>query len=185
MCDFDGGNTYIPIVHPHTDISRYAVLGSILSYGYMSCGILPNRLSFPVLVYTLLGCGVIIPDPLMIESFIDYVSNYESSIFRQALIESKKQLHRSFTPQLQDSLITILGSMGCRELPTPETIQKLILEVARYELTTKPSILSALEYQRSIILIGRHFLSMNSMSCIELLVSLIDQLLALLTHQMI
>ena len=108
--DFDGGNTYIPIVHPHTDISRYAVLGSILSYGYMSCGILPNRLSFPVLVYTLLGCGVIIPDPLMIELFIDYVSNYESSIFRQALIESKKQLHRSFTPQLQDSLITIANS---------------------------------------------------------------------------
>ena len=46
--DFDGGSTYIPSVHPHADMSHYRVLGSILAHGFMSCGLLPNRLAFPV-----------------------------------------------------------------------------------------------------------------------------------------
>ena len=58
--DFDGSSTYIPCVHPHCDISRYSVLGAILAHGFMSSGVLPNRLAFPVIAFTLLGSDVII-----------------------------------------------------------------------------------------------------------------------------
>lgn len=49
-----------------------------------------------------------------------------------------KQQEAKFSPQLLESLLGILASMGCREMPTPCKIQHLILEVARYELTVKP-----------------------------------------------
>ena len=40
--DFDDGSTYIPSVHPHTDLSHYVVLGSILAHGLMSSGFPPS-----------------------------------------------------------------------------------------------------------------------------------------------
>jgi hypothetical protein len=129
--NFYGGSTFIPIVHPHTDISHYAVLGSILSHGY---GFLPIRLAFPVLAYTLLGCDISIPDAIIIDSFVDYASTYESSVIHEAFKESKDHL-KDFDPH---ALMDILGGMGCRELPTPKNIQQLIIQVARYELTMKP-----------------------------------------------
>lgn len=134
--NFDGGSTFIPIVHPHTNMCHYAILGSVLSHGYMSSGFLPIRLAFPVLAYTLLGCDISIPDPLIIDSFIDYISTYESSVICEALKESKN--HQNFDPQVKDSLTAILGSMGCRDLPTPKNIQQLLIEVARYEFAAKP-----------------------------------------------
>ena len=33
---FDGGNSLTPTVHPHMDMSIYAVLGSIISHGQSS-----------------------------------------------------------------------------------------------------------------------------------------------------
>ena len=139
--DMDGGSTYVPMVHPHTDIHHYNVLGSILSHGFMACGFLPIRLSFPVIAYTLLGCKVTIPDSIIIESFIDFVSVYENTVFRDALKLSKKG-SSTFPPQMLESLTIILGRMGCREIPTPSKIERLIVDVARYELVLKP--LSAL-----------------------------------------
>ena len=135
--DFDGGSTYIPSVHPHADMSHYTVLGSILARGFMSCGLLPNRLAFPVVACTLLGCDVVIPDAILIDSFVDYVSSYESSVFREALQVSKGS-EATFTPVLGESVLNILSTMGCREMPTPGNIQQLILQVARYELVRKP-----------------------------------------------
>ena len=135
--DFDGGSTYIPSVHPHADMSHYRVLGSILAHGFISCGLLPNRLAFPVVACTLLGCDVVIPDAILIDSFVDYVSSYESSVFREALQVSKGS-EATFTPVLGESVLSILSTMGCREMPTPGNIQQLILQVARYELVHKP-----------------------------------------------
>ena len=54
--DMDGGSTFTPVVHPHTDIPHYEVLGSILSHGFMACGFLPIRLSFPVIAHAATNC---------------------------------------------------------------------------------------------------------------------------------
>ena len=103
----------------------------------MSCGFLPNRLSFPVLAYSLLGSDIVLPDEIIIDAFTDFVSIYENSIFREALLASKSA-EGSFTPHLAESLLNTLSSMGCREMPTPGNIKQLILQVARYELIRKP-----------------------------------------------
>ena len=151
--DMDGGSTFIPVVHPHTDIPHYEVLGSILSHGFMACGFLPIRLSFPVIAHTLLGCDVAIPDSIIVESFVDFVSVYESTVFHDALKMSYES-ESTFPPRMQESLVSILGSMGCREAPSPSKIQQLIIDVARYELTVKP--LSALYSLRAGVPVEYH-----------------------------
>ena len=85
----------------HANLSHYSILGAILSHGFMSCGFLPIQLSFPVIANTLLGCDVVIPDGIIIESFIDFISSYESSIFHQAL----KYQGATFPSKLQESLM--------------------------------------------------------------------------------
>jgi hypothetical protein len=102
----------------------------------LSCGMVPNRLPFPVVACTLLGCDVI-SDAILIDSFVDYISTYESSVFREALQVSKDS-EATFTPVLGDFVLNILSTMGCREMPIPGNIQQLILQVARYELVSKP-----------------------------------------------
>ena len=135
--DMDGGSTYVPMMHPHTDLSHYNILGSIIAHGFMSTGFLPIRMSYPAIAFTLLGCDVEFPDSIIIDSFIDFTSTYESSIFQEALKASKRP-GANFSTQLLESLMSILGGMGCRKIPTPCNIKQLIAEVARYVLTVKP-----------------------------------------------
>lgn len=144
--NMDGASTYLPAVNPHADFNRYTVLGTILAHGFMACGFMPIRLAFPVIAYTLLGCNVKIPDTVVIDAFIDYISTYESSIFQEALQVSKKP-GAIFLPQLKASLVDILGNRGCMEIPTANNIRKLITEVSKYELITKP--LGALQSLRA------------------------------------
>ena len=132
--DLDGGSTFVPIVHPHAILAHYTVLGSILTHGFMVCGFLPVRLSFPTLAYTLLGSDITISSTIVTESFIDFISTYKSSVFQRAL----KWKGPKFTNELQENLVEILGRMGCRKIPTADNIHQLVIEVARYELCIKP-----------------------------------------------
>ena len=88
----------------------------------LSCGFLPNHLAFPVIAYSLLGSNVVIPDMIIIDSFIDFVSTYKNAIFREALLVSNS-CKGTFTPQLAESLLNILSTMDCRELPMVGNIQ--------------------------------------------------------------
>ena len=122
--DMDGGSTYVPMMHPYTDLSHYNILGSIIAHGFMSTGFLPICMSYPAIAFTLLGCDVEFPDSII----IDFTSTYESSIFQEAL----KASGANFSTQLLESLMSILGGMGCRKIPTPCNIKQLITDVARY-----------------------------------------------------
>ena len=135
--DFDGGSSFVPLTNPHINLDRYKVLGTILCHGFMSTGFLPIRLCFPVIAYTLLGVSVSISNNIMVNSFVDFLSTYDSSVIREALsIQSSKT--SVFPKHLQDALINILGRMDCREVPTPANLQKIIVDISRYELTVKP-----------------------------------------------
>ena len=78
---FDSSSTYVPCIHPHADISQYSVSGAIMSHGFMSSGILPNHLAVSVIVFTLLGSDMVIPDEIIVDSFTDHISSFKSSIF--------------------------------------------------------------------------------------------------------
>ncbi len=140
MHDFDSGNTYVPLNNPHYDIFHYKVLGTILLHGYMMCGHIPNRISFPVIAKTFLGCEVNIPNAILIDSFIDYLSEYESSQIQEAqYLISKADKNDALPPIIEQNLIQVLSRMGCHSIPTAKNLQSLLIDVAKYELITKPS----------------------------------------------
>ena len=135
--DFDGGSTYVPNIHPHTNLSKYKVFGAVLSHGYLSCGFLPVRIAFPVLAHILLGVDMKIPVGITIDAFKDYVSTFESQVVREAL--EVAQSEGKFTADLEKSILSILSNYGCREIPKPHNIQKFIVDVAHYEMELKPA----------------------------------------------
>lgn len=110
------------------------ILGKILSHGFMMCGFLPVKVTFPVLAVFFCGLDVSIPDNIMIESFVDYVSTYERSVLKDALIFSEPSFPRSF----ENNLVEILSRYGCNSIPTPASLNQLILAIARHELFSKP-----------------------------------------------
>ena len=138
LTEFDGSNLLVPAVHPGTDMAKLPALGAILSHGFLSCGFLPVRLAFPVIATVLLGPLVSLPDAIIMESFIDFLSSYESSILRQAVEMARTTDQASYAPYLQDQLVDILSRLGCRELSTPRSVQQLVLGVARHEFLVKP-----------------------------------------------
>ena len=64
----------------------------------MVCGFLPVRLAFPVVAAVLLGPDVVIPDNILMESFIDYLACHESEVLRNAVL------------QLRQGIVLLLGS---------------------------------------------------------------------------
>lgn len=100
--NFDGESLLIPAVHPNTDMATFPILGTVLSHGFMVCGYLPVRIAFPVIAATLCGPSVKIPDAIILESFIDYLTTHESSILRDSIYQNV------FSSQTQTQLIKLI-----------------------------------------------------------------------------
>lgn len=150
---FDGGSVVIPAVHPHTDMAIYPVLGTVLSHGFVVSGFLPIHLAFPVVASTVHGPMVAIPDTIIVQSFVDYLSSYDSTVIREALVlVSKMQLKKFADDQL--SQLIVLSRFGCCKLRSPTNLKRLIVKVARHELLTKP--LGALYALRSGVPVSHH-----------------------------
>jgi hypothetical protein len=133
---FDGEALLVPAMHPGTPVSTFPVLGTILSHGFMSCGFLPVKIAFLVLAALFCGMDVAIPDAIVMESFIDYISSYDRDTIKEAMqvgIQAKL-----FSEPLRSSLINILSVYGCTEMPTPANFRRLVDEVARFVLINKP-----------------------------------------------
>lgn len=129
---FDSGSTVIPSVHPHVEISKFKILGTILLHGYLACGYLPVRIVFPVLAATLLGPSVRVDDTIHLKSFCEYLSLYDQSVLKKA-IQSP-----TFIPDVQASVINLLSKFGCRETPTLKNVKNLVVQLAVHEFTIQP-----------------------------------------------
>lgn len=74
------------------------------------------------------------PDAILVDSFVDYVSSYESGILREAI-----DISQTDQPlQLQGQLADLFGRLGCQQLPTPQNVQQPIVGVARREFLVRP-----------------------------------------------
>ena len=162
---FDGGSVLVPAVHPHVDMTIYPVLGTVLSYGFLSCGFLPIRLAFPVIAAIVHGPMVNVPDHILVKSFAAYLSSYESSVICEALQLVRTGQQTCFSAEQSSQLVYILSQLGCREIPRPSNLKRVIVEVARHELLIKP--LGALHALRSGVPVTHHGL-WNQLSVEEL-----------------
>lgn len=131
----DGGTLLTPVVHPHIQMSQLATFGSIISYAYITSGFLPIRIAFPCLAAILLG-PVQIPDKILTESFVDSLSVHDAGVFRSALTIGTG---KTFPPTVEADLMKILGLFGCRQIPRPDSLKRIIIDVSRYNFLLKPA----------------------------------------------
>lgn len=132
---FDGGSLLIPAVHHKVDMNKFPILGKIISHGYLVCGHLPLRIAFPVIASSLLGPHVKIPDEIILESFVDYLVQYEGQTLKKAF--QAAAVSSKFSQQLSSELLSLLSRHGCVEVPKPANVKSLVTQVAHHEFTIK------------------------------------------------
>ena len=135
---FDGGSLLAPAVLPHIDMSMWPIMGTVISHTYLACGVLPIRIAFPCLSAILLPPGGQLPQNIMVEAFVDCLSHHDASIFDDAFKEIKCG-NKKFSSSVQFNLLSILGHYGCREIPNPVNLNKLIAQVATFQFVMQPA----------------------------------------------
>lgn len=135
---FDGNKLLVPVVSPHIDLSLLTTIGKILSHGYLCTGYLPTQISFPSLAAMLLGPSVNIDFSVLIESFLDYVSDVERSVLKSAVEIAKHTSKTAFPSDVQEELLTVLCNYGCRQIPSPSTLSQIVADIARFVFLTNP-----------------------------------------------
>ena len=84
-----------------------------------------------------LGTSTSIPESMLFASFELFLSCHERSVLRGSLNECDSQL-ATFTNDRVSQLISILSHHSCMQLPNPQNLQHLIMQVAQHEFITKP-----------------------------------------------
>ena len=113
------------------------IIGKIISHGYLASGFLPARIAVPSLIGILLSACMDLPHNTLLDALMDYVSSNERRKLQSTL--TYKETESKFPETLKGELISILSRLGCRVVPTPKNIAKLILGVAKYEFCCKPA----------------------------------------------
>ena len=140
---FDGGSLLCPVVHPHTPVSKLPTVGAVISHSYLTTGYLPIRIAFPCLAAILLGSSVDIPENFLVEAFVNSLSVHEAGIFKEAFAICEKQ----FPSALQCDVLSVLSRYGCRDVPNPRNLKKIIIDVSNFEFVMKPSLAISLMNQ--------------------------------------
>ena len=135
---FDGGSLLAPAVLPHIDISVWPVMGAIISHAYLASGILPIRIALPCISAILLPPGGQLPQNVLVETFVDCLSRHDASIFKDAF-EEVKAGKKFFSSTIQSNAVSILGRFGCREMPNPSNLTRLISQVATFQFVMQPA----------------------------------------------
>lgn len=133
---FDGERLLVPSIFPGMDTCKMITLGTIMSHGYLVCGYLPICLGFPVIAAALKGPNVHIPDAIIIESFLAYISTYVSVVFQQARNHANEKI--PFPPSLLSKLIQLVSRFGCTAIPNCHNFLQLVTEVGRHVFIGKP-----------------------------------------------
>ena len=134
---FDGGTLLIPAVHHQVEMEKFPLLGAIISHGYMVCGFLPAKIAFPILAAVLLGAATKISDKVIVESFIDSLVTYDGEVLKEAFMACKAHPDKQFNSELQGKLVNLMSRFGCRDVPKPDNLRRLALEIGRHEFTVK------------------------------------------------
>ena len=130
---FDGSSFLTPTVAPHTYISAvFPPVDRFLSHGFLCTGFLPARIAFPALAGMLLGAGVKIETSVLLESFIDYISEVDRGVLKEALTISRAQSHATFPNNLKENLLMILNEFGCHQVPVPNNLPEVLVHIAKY-----------------------------------------------------
>jgi len=95
---------------------------------------LPSRIALPTLIGILLRGHFDVPDHVLIEALLDYISGSEQ---KKILFALTYEEYESNFPK--GELISVLARLGYCVIPTPKDIANIIIGVVKYEFCVKPA----------------------------------------------
>ena len=132
---FDGDKLLVPAAHANSQISVFPILGTTLAHGFFACNFIPVRLAFPIIASILRGPDVDIPDHILLESLIDFLSEHEGSILRDAI---RYQGTTDFPSDQKSEVICVLSKLESHDIPTPSNLKPQLINVAKFQFHVKP-----------------------------------------------
>lgn len=129
---FDGAALLAPVSHADIAMNEFSVLGKVMSHGYLCCGFIPTRIAYPVLASVLLGPPVNITPEIFVQSFSDFLS-----VIDRTLISNALELNE-FSQDVKSSIINILSRFGCRDVPTPGNLKRILSSLAQHQFRSQP-----------------------------------------------
>ena len=134
---FEGHATFVPRVGPDVLDSDYQAIGRAISHGYLSIGIFPNTISKVFMAALLAGKDVLSADDYT-GGLLDHVSGYDSLQFKSALEMSTTTA--VFSEEMSTFLLDFVSEYGVVQMPTPSSLQGILVSVAKTELIAKLSV---------------------------------------------
>ena len=131
---FDATGVVVPLMHAQIKMEIFVTLGTIISHGYLTSGYLPIRIALPTLICILLGPAADIPKQILVEAFLDHLSEIERESIKGAIKQRKLGY---FTKECREEMLSILSYHGCIDMPTPDNLIELIVKVAKFQFCLK------------------------------------------------
>ena len=129
---FIGENERVLFIRHDYSRSDWEAIARVLVKGYLTCQYLPIFMSKTFLSYVLFG-ELSISGPILIQSFMQYVSADERSVVGMCLSDD----FNFENEEEYNELLEILGNFDCRTLISRENAQAVIHEIAHKEIIQK------------------------------------------------
>ena len=78
-----------------------------------------------------------IPDNILLESLIDFLSEHDGTFLRNTILKQGTGTP-DFPHEQKLQLISLLSKLGCSDIPSPSNIQGIIINVAKFQFLVKP-----------------------------------------------
>ena len=129
-----GETERVPFVRHDHFVKEWEAVGRILVKSYSSVSYFPLFLSKAFMCHCLFGTEI--PDDIVMDSFMKYLSPEEEELIKDYLGKSK-------FPEDNDELFDFLERFNCRSLVNESNLRKVLLEIANQELVQKPHVMLA------------------------------------------
>ena len=124
---FTGNKDQIPVMDPSAPDDLFNILGRVLAHGLILDNYLPLKFSPACLTYLLVGKT---SDRLLLTSLYRLMSESEKEVLESAMDEVRMDVE-SFSTQIDHGVKVILGSYGCRKIPSPLELDSSMANIAK------------------------------------------------------
>ena len=124
---FTGNKDQIPVIDPSAPDDLFSILGRVLVHGLVLDNYLPLKFSPACLTYLLVGKT---SDRLLLTSLYRLMSESEKEVLESAMDEVRMDVE-NFSTQIDHGVKVILGSYGCRKIPSPDELDSSMANIAK------------------------------------------------------
>ncbi len=73
---------------------------------------------------------------VLVQSFLDFVSDVDRDVLTNAVAIAN--VSSAFQPDMQEQLLSVLSAYGCRQIPSPSNLSKIIADIAQFVFLVNP-----------------------------------------------